>query len=170
MKKLILLPTLMLALISVSIDATSKKKKDKVGQGWRYEIESVGVGVPGTYLLKVWSYSANPEVAIEHAKKNAVHGVLFKGILGKPGIPSQRPLISNPNLENEKNDFFKSFFSDNGKYMKFVTLSTDGSVAAQDRLKVDREYKIGLVVSVNVRALRKDLEAAGVIKSLSSGF
>jgi GTP-sensing pleiotropic transcriptional regulator CodY len=54
--------------------------------------------------------------------------------------------------------------------MKFVTVSGDGSVAAEDRMKVGKRYKIGVIVSVNVSELRKDLEAAGIIRSLNSGF
>jgi GTP-sensing pleiotropic transcriptional regulator CodY len=35
---------------------------------------------------------------------------------------------------------------------------------------VGKEYKVGVTVSVSKDQLRKDLEAAGVIKSLGSGF
>ena len=54
--------------------------------------------------------------------------------------------------------------------MKFVSLTNDGAVAAGDRIKVGKEYKIGLIVSVRKDALRKDLEQAGIIKGLNSGF
>ena len=61
-------------------------------------------------------------------------------------------------------------FYDGGKYMKFVSVSGDGSIAAEDRLKVGKEYKIGVVISVSKDNLRKDLEDAGIVKGLSSGF
>ena len=54
--------------------------------------------------------------------------------------------------------------------MTFVSTSNDGAVAAEDRMKIGKEYKIGVVVSVNVSALRKDLEDAGIIKSLGAAF
>jgi len=79
-------------------------------------------------------------------------------------------LTNNVNLENEKADFFEPFFADGGKYMKFVSTANDGAVAAEDRMKIGKEYKVGVIVSVNVSALRKDLEAAGIIKSLGAGF
>jgi hypothetical protein len=82
----------------------------------------------------------------------------------------KKALTDNVNLEVEKEDFFKPFFEDGGKYMKFVSMSNDGAVAAEDRMKVGKEYKVGVVLSVNVSALRKDLEAAGIIKSLGAGF
>lgn len=151
-------------------DAQSKRKSDSDTEAWRYEIEAVQTGIQGTYLIKVWSYSKKPDLAIEQAKKNAVHGVIFKGFTGSSSIAGQKPLASNVNLEQEKVDFFKPFFSDGGKYMKFVSMSTDGAIAAEDRMKIGKEFKIGVIVSVNVYSLRKDLESAGIINSLGSGF
>ena len=54
--------------------------------------------------------------------------------------------------------------------MKFVSVTGDGAIGAGDRIKVGKEYKVGVVVSVSKDELRKDLEAAGIIKSLNSGF
>lgn len=163
---------LMLIVIGVAgvVNAQARKKAEKDTEAWRYELEAVSTGVQGNYIVKVWSYSKKPAVAIEQAKKNAVHGIIFQGFAGKQGIPGQKPLTSNVNLLDEKADFFDPFFADGGKYMKFVSQSADGSVGAGDRMKVGKEYKIGVIVSVNVSALRKDLESAGVIKGMGAGF
>lgn len=161
---------LMMVIFTSGISAQTDRKANKDTENWRYEIEAVGVGVQGTYLIKVWTYSKNPQVAIDQAKKNAVHGIIFRGFAGKQGISGQKPLTNNPNLEQEKAEFFNPFFANGGKYMKFVSLTNDGAVAAGDRLKVGKEYKIGVCVSVNVNELRLDLENAGVIRGLNSGF
>lgn len=162
---------LTLIFLSISLFAFGQKRKaNKDTESWRYEIECTGIGTEGTYLVKVWSYSKNGSVAIEQAKKNAVHGVIFKGFSGGQGCATQRAMASNPNIETEKQDFFKLFFADQGNYMKYVNVSSDGNIAAKDRMRVGKEYKIGVIVSVMKDALRKDLEAAGVIRSLSSGF
>lgn len=162
---------LILLMITGSAFSQAKKKADKATDEWRYEIECAGIGTDGTYLIKVWSYSKKGSVAITQAKKNAVHGIIFKGFAGGgQGCNSQKPLVTNPNIESEKEEFFKPFFEDGGKYMKFVSVSSDGNVDASDRMKVGKEYKIGVVVSVMKDALRKDLEAAGITKGLSSGF
>lgn len=170
MKNIKLIVTLLLVTIFYTNTVQSQKRENKDTEAWRYDIEAVQTGTQGTYLIKVWSYSKKPELATEQSKKNAIHGIIFKGFAGKAGIPGQSPLANNPNLEVEKADFFKPFFAEGGKYLKFVTLSNDGAVAAEDRMKIGKEYKIGVIVSVNVAELRKDLENAGVIKSLSSGF
>ncbi|PCH75830.1 MAG: hypothetical protein COB98_07975 [Flavobacteriaceae bacterium] len=150
----------------------SRKKADKDTKHWRYEIECAGIGVQGTYLVKVWSYAKKPEVAIEQAKKNAIHGVLFKGFAGGAnGCKTQKPIIRNPNLEQEQEAYFNEFFSDGGKYMKFISLSTDGAIAAGDILRVKKKlFKVGLIVSVRKDALRSNLESAGIIRGLTSGF
>lgn len=159
------------AIYSNTAFAQAGKKADKDTKIWRYEVQCVGVGVEGTKLVKVFSYSKKPDVAAEQAKKNAVHAMIFKGYVGNSGsgCPSQKPL-ANSSLEDEKAEFFDAFFADGGKYMKFVTMSGDGQVAAEDRMKVGKEYKVGVVVSVMYDQLRKDLEDAGIIKGLSSGF
>ena len=164
--------SLLLALTySNSVFSQAQKKANKETKNWRYEIECFGIGTDGTYLIKVWSYSKKATIAIEQCKKNAVHGVIFKGFGGGgKGCVAQKPLTNNPNLEQEKVDFFDDFFADGGKFMKYVGVSGDGSVPVWDRMKIGKEYKIGVVVTVNKDYLRKDLEAAGIIKGLSSGF
>lgn len=152
-----------------------KRKTEKDTKRWRYEIEVVGTGVQGTYQVKAWTYinkKKNTETALEQGKKNAVHGVIFKGFGKNGGVAGQKALVSEPNIYEEKIDYWDKFFdSKDGKYMKFVTLANNGQIAAGDRIKVGRkEYKIGVVVSVNIDALRKQLEADGIIKALSEGL
>ncbi|MDI9357150.1 MAG: hypothetical protein QM536_09030 [Chitinophagaceae bacterium] len=149
----------------------AKKKANADTENWRYEIEAAGTGVQGTYLIKVWSYSKKPTIAIQQAKKNAVHGIIFKGFAGIPNVSGQKPLVTDMSIAEQKESFFDDFFSDPaGDYIKFVSESGDGSVDAGDRLKIGKEYKIGVIVSVNSAELRKYLEKAGIIKSLSDGF
>jgi len=144
----------------------AKKKANKDTDHFRYDISCEGEGTQGSYLVMVWTYSKKPSVATEQSKKNAVHGVIFKGFTGvAQKCQSQRPLASDPTIAQQHADFFKKFFSDGGDYMKYVT--TAGRTAS---VKIKREYKIGVVVSVSKDQLRKDLEAAGIIKGLSSGF
>ena len=88
-KNLILLLAVALCL-PVFAGPKSKAKKDT--EHYRYELECAGNGVQGTYLIKVWSYSRKAAVAAEQCKKNAVHGVIFKGYTGETGCVAQRPL------------------------------------------------------------------------------
>jgi len=151
-----------------NVAGQARAKAEKATREWRYELECVSTGADGSYLIKVWSYSKKPAVALEQVKKNAVHGIVFKGFNGGgQGCVTQRPLTNNPALEQERADYFDDFFDDGGKFMKFVSSSGDGTPEVQ---KVGKEFKVGVVVSVLKDQLRKDLEAAGIIKGLSSGF
>ena len=167
--RIILIIGILMVLPHISF-GQAREKADKDTQVWRYEMEAEGVGRQGTYLVKVWSYSKSKNAAIEQVKKNAVHGAIFKGFPGKDGVPGRKALVTSPNVEEEKADYFNEFFADNGKYMKFVSLSGDGGISPGDRVHVAREYKIGIVVTINADALRQELEQAGIIRELGSGF
>lgn len=166
------LMTIAFACLFMIVNAQAKKKANKDTERWRYEIECVGVGKPGTNLIKVWSYSKKPHIAIEQAKKNAIHGVVFKGFAkGSRGCFAQKAIVKDINTQDEKKDFFKDFFkSKDGKFMRFVQITNEGGVTNNDIIKLKKEYKIGVVLLVDRDALRKYLENEKIIRGLSSGF
>lgn len=160
---------LLAGLLLFSFSGFSQKKNNPAAF-YNYEVECMGTGMDGTQLIKVWGYAKKPGDAIEIAKKSAVHAVMFKGILnGKPGC-MVRPLITEPGAEQQYQDYFTAFFKEKGKYLNFVNVSSDGSIDPKDRLKVGKQYKVGVLVSVSHSALRKELEAAGIIRALGTGF
>lgn len=166
MKKSILLISIVATLLGLSSCATQKASNKDTAR-FRYELECAGNASQGSYMVKVWSYSRSPKLAAEQCKKNAVHGVIFKGFSGQNGCVAQAPLVKNPGVEVEYKEFFDRFFSDsNGEYLKYVSVTS----AAQEVVKVGKDYKVGIVVTVQKDALRKALEQAGVIRSLNSGF
>ena len=65
--------------------------------------------------------------------------------------------------------FFDAFFKDGGPYLRYaIKTLPDGN---DDILRYDRKnYKVGVVVTVQYEDLRKALEQQGVISSLTSGF
>lgn len=162
--------TILLAFVLFISSEGFSQKKNNPAAFYNYEVECMGTGMDGTQLIKVWGYGKKPNAAVENAKKAAVQAVMFKGILnGKPGC-MMRPLITEAGAEQQYQDYFNAFFKPGGKYLNFVSVSSDGSIDPKDRLKVGSQYKIGVLVSVSHAALRKELEAAGVIRALSTGF
>lgn len=147
----------------------AQKKENLTDSQWNYEIECAGISPEGSYMIKVFTYSSKKKLDVLEAKKNAIHGVLFKGFAGNnlTGCATVKPICRSSNIEYEKKDFFDAFFQE-GKYLKYVTESSD-ALASSDRAKVGKNYKIGIVVMVSKDDLRKDLENAGIIKSLK-GF
>ena len=166
MRKL-LLSLLVVALCMPVMAAVGKKKADKDTKQFRYELECAGNAVQGTYLVKVWSYSKKASVAENQCRKNAVHGVIFKGYGGRGAeCVQQRPLANNPGVETQYAEYFNSFFADGGEFQKYASI-VEGTT---ESVKVGKEYKVGCVVSVRKEDLRKALEAAGVIRGLGSMF
>ena len=161
-----LLSLLALALFLPVSAGIRQKKADKDTRQFRYEIECAGNAVQGTYLVKVWSYSKKASIAENQCRKNAVHGVIFKGYGGGQGCVSQRPLANQPGAETQFEEYFNSFFAEGGEFQKYASVM-EGTT---ETVKVGKEYKIGCVVSVRKDDLRKALEAAGVIRGLNSGF
>lgn len=167
MKKLIIM------LLAAAIPAMGMGQKAKIRKAneetaeWRYEVEPVTVGNGGSIVVKVWSYSKDPNVAQEQAKKNAVHGVVFKGVTAQNGQPGRKALAPG----REGDSFFASFFGEGGDYMRFVSLTNSGALGAGDVVKTaKKEFKVGVQVTVDYNALRAHLEQGGVVKRLDSGF
>ena len=147
-----------------------QKKADQQTVACRYEIENIGiVATAGNKVLKVWSYASDPRVAIEQAKKNAVHGILFKGMADAERAKGCSPLV--PEGESAHEAFFEAFFAQGGDYMRYVALTTSGEVAAEDVLRISKkEYKIGVIVTVQYDNLRRRLEQEGIVEKLNSRF
>ena len=162
--------TILLSLLVVAmcapVFAGAKKKANKDTDQFRYEIECAGNAIQGTYLVKVWSYSKKAAVAENQCRKNAVHGVIFKGYGGGQGCVSQRPMANNPGVETQYKEYFDSFFKEGGEFQKYASVVA----GTTESVKVGKEYKVGCIVSVRKDDLRKALEAAGVIRGLNSGF
>ena len=89
MKKILLFSLLALFVGTVSVSA----QKKKAAREFRYEIVSMGTGSQGSALIKVYSYAKKEKDALELAKQNAVHGILFKGVAGTNGTASQPALV-----------------------------------------------------------------------------
>lgn len=132
-----------------------------------FEVQFIRTGVEGTILFKVISIGRNTEQAITNAKADAIKAVLFHGI---PNSDLVNPLIlSNKNFDQKNIYFFETFFKSE-KYLDFLTIANDGSIAGEDRVKFKGKYKIGLIVSVNKKQLRQYLENNNIINKLSNGF
>lgn len=166
-----------LLIATIAFGQGKRRKNKMLNLKWNYEIECVGVGNEGEYLVKVFSFfKSKRKQDLELAKKNALHAVIFKGVSSDNSrkCVSQPALVKDANVEEQKSEYFDDFFKIGGKYKKFVNLTAGGAVRAGDRLQVKigkKKYlKIGVVVSINKDLLRTELESAGIIRKLNSGF
>jgi hypothetical protein len=150
----------------------SCKSKDSTT---RYDYASTIVedGVQGTVVIKAWGEGKNMEVAKTDAKRNAVYSLLFKGFPSANGVLSNslRPMVTNPNAEQQYKSYFDAFFAEGGKYLQFVRFADDiGRVAVGDVVKSSEKYKVGVVVVVDQSSLRREMEQAGIINKFGINY
>lgn len=130
-----------------------------------YEIYGAGTGMQGSYVVEVVVTSKKSNVNDDELVKCAVHGVLFKGFVNEEKRQTQKPLAGSPMAEQQHPDFFNDFFESTYKSYG-QPLSTSRRVTKVNK----KEYKVKMTVTVSKDQLRKDLELAGVLKGLNSGF
>ena len=163
---------LIVALAFVCFALNANAKKDKTVE-YNYELVTVkngGGATSGFRIFKVWSYCKKKELLTQEiCMRNAVHGVIFKGLAGDDAIGGQMKALV-PEGVGEHKDYFDNFF-DSGDFKQFIQLTSKGAQQAGDVVKTaNKEWKVGLVVQVNVNALRKRLEADGIIMSTQDIF
>ena len=150
--------SLMVMLLAISFEAGAKG--DKMPQ---YDITGAGSGTEGTILVKVYVYGK--KVSDQDLKRVAVHGVVFRGCSGNESGAHQ-PAMASPTAEADNAEFCQEFFASDGQCQGFATIIS----GSYDRVKTQKGYKIGAILSVNKSSLRRELEKAGIVKRLDSGF
>lgn len=169
LKKILCL--LMLVLLPTSYAFSQKRAKAQADQQtveFRYEIEQENIAASiGDINIRVYSYSKKPAVAEEQAKKNAVHACIFKGVPANKDVPNSqmRPLMMDGS-QTDNAAFFDDFFKDGGEYARFVTKGH----GYPSSVKHNKEYRVGVPVTVHISELRKYLENKGMIRGLATGF
>lgn len=167
---LLLLGVMFYSNVSSQERYSRKERKAHYSSNYNYEVQISGVGQDGTKVMKVWGYGKRVEDAIIEAKMNAVASAIFKGIPGGQGAAATPAILTDPNASEKHADYFETFFSPGGKYLQFITMTTDGMPSGQDRLKMKTGYKVAIYVQVMYDALRKQLEADGIARRLDAGF
>lgn len=131
-----------------------------------YEVVNLGVATDGTKLIKVYVTHRNKNKAIAEAKKAAIETIIFSGV-PSAGTVSGTPALCSIADEQKHASFFEKFFEPGGQFLRYVNITSDEDA---DITKVKGGYKVGIVVQVMYDNLRKDLESAGIVKSLNYGF
>jgi hypothetical protein len=129
---------------------------------YNYEIQHQGSGA-GTETVKVFSFAKNEKEGIELGKVNAIRAILFKGI---PNANYQKPMVPEVGAEEKYKSYFNEFLKPGGKYLKFIALTNNNL----DVFKSTEQQKVGITVTIQKDNLRKELEAANIIKPLNYGF
>lgn len=142
------------------------RKVGKTTSGYyQYEVECEGTELDGSQMVRGFGNGKNYDDAKNQAKKNALYGVIFKGVrLGKTGC-SVKPLLFDPNAYDQNSDYFNEFFKDGGNYSNFVTIrDTPRRSKLKENSGDGSEKLFGIIVTIDIVALKKELMEKGIIK------
>lgn len=129
-----------------------------------YDIAGCGQGKNGAYLVKVTSVLKDVKTAKDVLRRNAVHGVLFRGFMNDTdGGTNQKPLISDPNTEHTKAEFFKAFWNEKS-YERYAQMTASSLTS----MKVKKGYEVSAIFLVDKESLQHYLEESGVIQGFSN--
>ena len=148
---------------------SNRKVTEDRTRNWQYEsICSESGGTGSSYLIEVTSYVGDVRLALNQAKKNAIHAVLFKGVSGNNlGCTAKEPLIKN-GVYNDNFEYFEDFFYNTRQYNQYAT-SPSGSAESTEKLK-RKMNRVTFIISVNVDELRKKLEYDKIIEPMGSAL
>ena len=125
MRKIYLLLTIVVAFIMCSCSSSQKLSQNVAPK--EYQVETMGVGVEGTYLIKVTDYfkTSDEKVYIDGLKKDAVHCVIYKGIPAGNGSMKQ-PALMNADTKIEGNEQALNDFFEQKQYLQFIYHQSGG--------------------------------------------
>jgi len=148
---------------------SNRKVTEERTRNWQYEsICSESGGTGSSYLIQATSYVGDLRLALNQAKKNAIHAVLFKGVAGNNlGCTAKDPLIGN-GVYNDNFEYFEDFFYNTRQYNQYAT-SPSGSAESSEKLK-RKMNRVTFIISVNVDELRKKLEYDKIIVPLGDAL
>lgn len=132
-----------------------------------YTVRSAGQGSEGNYLVEVVVSSKKKLTtkADDLVKEYAVRGVLFRGLMSSTGYGQQKPLITDPDIEQTKAEFFKAFFTEGG-YKRYAAVV--GSTLSTMKNKQTKMNETSATVMVNKEQLQHYLEESGIIDGFSN--
>jgi len=148
---------------------SNRRVTEERTRNWQYEsICSESGGTGSSYLIQVTSYVGDVRLALNQAKKNAIHAVLFKGVAGNNlGCTAKEPLIKN-GVYNDNFEYFEDFFYNTRQYNQYAT-APSGTAESSEKLK-RKMNKVTFIISVNVDELRKKLEYDKIIEPMGAAL
>lgn len=135
---------------------TQCKSPEKASGYYSYDTQCLETDQTGNQILKVWGKGLNVQEAKKNAFRNALEEVIFEGVRNGSGGCDVKPILVRVNAREHFQNYFDSFFSDDGKYYLFVIETRDPILEKKGKNNYEDAY--GFTVKVNTRALRNQLK------------
>ena len=158
-------------IVFISLTLTSCSSSKKLSSNVKdYNVQTMGVGIYGTYLINVTDYfkTTDERVYLDGLKKDAVHCVIYSGIPAGNGSIKQPALLNNDTRIEGNEEALNQFFEQK-LYLNFINSIVNSSKTIV-RVKDSKDYKISVTMSVNKDELRNYLIDNNIIKSLNYLF
>ena len=162
MRKYLRITLFFVAMLSIGFTATGQI--GVTSTYYNHPVECISVELDGSLTLRVSGNGRNRADALEQARKNAVYTVIFKGV----DVRGQNPMMSKPlilevNAEQKYQYFFNPFFTDGGKYKKFIS-KEDTRGGSNVRQKGSKQVEYTVTIRVNRSQLKDYLIENNIIK------
>ncbi len=154
--------TIVASLAILFLMGCSSQKATTTGGYENYEVQCLGVNSDGSQTLISWGAGRSRSDAIEQAKINAVHAVLFDGIHAGNSKCDQRPLVNIPNAEEKYRDYFQSFLAEKGPYRDYISMQ-DEKYNSRNAEETQYNKKVSVTVTVLRTQLRERLQEDNIL-------
>ncbi len=130
-----------------------------------YELDCDRIGQEGEQVVKVWTTAKSVDRALAEARRNAVRGVLLRGLsTTQCQVP---PLLRPADITPDASRYLAAFFATGGQYEGYVSRAGD---EAMDKVSIRGGVKVASLVVVARSRLQADLEKARIIRGFSGGL
>lgn len=117
----------------------------------------------GTYVIRTQVRARNAAIAFTDAQRKVVKEALFEGFEpGSSGVEALKPIVFDKNAPAKYEDYFNTFFKDNGEWTKYVSLK-DKRTGTTRYKRADSQMVETVTVSIDRAKLKKKMQADGII-------
>lgn len=128
------------------------------------EVTVINVPGDGSVVVRVTGSGRNRVLARKDAPKKAIRAIIFDG-LNVPGNETlSKPLVRQLGAEQKYEDFFYSFFAQNGPYKKFYTIGKDRKALSNNQKNHRVQNTNQVTLRIHRAELRDYLKENGIIK------
>ena len=154
--------------LSVLLVGCASAPKPPTAANWMagtYELDCDRVGQEGEQVVTVWTTAKSVDRALAEARRNAVRGVLLRGLsTTRCEVP---PLLRPADITPEASRYLATFFAAGGQYEGYVSRAGD---EAMDKVTVRDGVRVASLIVVARCRLQADLDKARVIRGFSGGL
>ena len=124
----------------------------------REECGSCKCSDPNYVIFMVYSYGKKEATTTDICLRNAVHGIMFKGLPASGQLGAVSALMGSTSY-SEHNEYFNEFFK--SAYKQYISETNKGN---QTVIKCAKGLKVGIKVKVNIKLLKQRLKNDGILK------